>query len=211
MGFFDALFGGGSGVSTAGMQQSYERRLADINSFAGQLDAARAQYLTSVGNMYTQAFSQYMPQAEANFAGRGLQVNGGAYASALGRETAGYQAQLTPLAYQQQLQDLNNVQNLKGQAWNQMFQGMNQANMFNANMRAENSRAIGGFLGNLGATAVGTAMAGPYGGMSFGQRFAGNLGFNNYGNTRSPFGSGMSSAAGSGSIGSYNRMNLFQR
>ena len=90
MGFF-----GGSksrtGFSKGDIEGEYARRRKEIDDFIVALSRARARYGEAVQNFYTGAFNRFMPKAEAQFAGRGLQVSGGAYGSALGKESAAYQ------------------------------------------------------------------------------------------------------------------------
>ncbi len=123
----------------------FAARKAQIGTFEQNLAAARGRYLTSLGNMYNQAYSRFSGNAEAGFAARGLQVNGGAFASALANKTADYQAQLEPLAFQAEREDLGNVQNMYAGLFNsQTAAKMGQSNL-GFQTGVENDRAMGGF------------------------------------------------------------------
>ena len=128
----------------------FNQRRAAIGQFEQNLAGARARYLTSLGNMYNQAYSRFSGNAEAGFAARGLQVNGGAFASALANKTADYQAQLEPAAFEAEREDLGNVQNLYAGLFSaQTAAKAGQANtMYNTGV--QNDRSLGRFVGQLG-------------------------------------------------------------
>ena len=184
MSFLSDIFGGGSnGVDMTPMYNLYNQRMGQINDFSNQLAQARSKYITSVNNMYNTAYNQYLPDAQAAFAGKGLAVNGGAFAAELARRAAGYQAQLTPLAFQQETADLNSVNASRNSAWGALAGAQGNASMWNAQNEASNQAALGGLAGKLAFAGLGAAVGGPVG-ASFGQNFASNLGMggaSNYG------------------------------
>lgn len=126
----------------------FNQRAADIGSFETQLATARTRYLTSLGQMYDQAYSRFSGNAEAGFATRGLAVNGGAFASALAKKAADYQAELTPLAYKSEREDLGTVQNLRSNLFGQRVAAKTGANSLGYKTNVEDSRALGGYAMN---------------------------------------------------------------
>lgn len=113
-------FGGGNqqptGYSKSDLEQIAGQRLNQINSFADQLSSARQNYYnTTLPNFQKFAMSRFMPQIESNLAGRGLQVSGGAFAGALGRQATQFQADQSLGQYQDTQQQLRDVLNAQGQ------------------------------------------------------------------------------------------------
>lgn len=124
-------------------------RRAEIGLFEQNLAAARARYLTSLGNMYNQAYTRFTQNAEPGFAARGLQINGGAFASALASKTADYQAQLEPAAYQAEQQDLMAAETMRQNLFGSVFGAGSQMSLQGWNADREDMRSIGGFAGQL--------------------------------------------------------------
>lgn len=145
----------------------FNDRRNQIEDFEKNLAGSRARYLTSLGNMYNQAYARFSGNAEAGFANRGLSVNGGAFASALARQTADYQAQMEPQAFQMEREDLGKVQDLYGGLFSTKVGAKSGAHNMNAlNARAE-QQSLGNFIGQLG-------MMGARAGMSNGSWGGGN-------------------------------------
>lgn len=134
-----------SGGIDYGMLQG---RRAEIDKFETNLNAARGRYLQSLGNMYNTAYARFAGNAEAGFANRGLAVNGGAFASTLARETASNQANLEPLAYSAEREDLGAVDAARGNVFSTAFGASNQFNMNERNISSANMRSLGGFAYN---------------------------------------------------------------
>lgn len=119
------------------------RRMGEINDFANTLATVRQRYMTQLNNFQNYAFQRFMPQAEAQFAGRGLQVSGGAYASELARKSADYQNEGLLTAAQMEREDLGNVESMR--------QATRNAQMGMAGQVAMNpwSDTQGNFMGQL--------------------------------------------------------------
>lgn len=149
-------FKGGSGSAPDYGQagQLYTLRRQEIGDFAQQLAGARASYLTSLNNMYNQAYSRFSGNAEAGFAARGLQVNGGAFASALANKAADYQAQLAPMAFQAEREDLNSVNNAYAQAAGMNASMVSGGPMAQFDANRQNAGGFGQLLGQYGMMAA---------------------------------------------------------
>ena len=154
----------------------YTRRRQEIGDFSAQLAAARQKYMSSLTNMYQNAFSNFVPIAETKFANRGLSPIGGAYQSALARETANYQAQLAPKEAEWERADAQAVdQAYAGAAGmqtgaNQMFpmaqytaQNQNDRNIGNFAMSGINQWARGGGGGQPESYSYDTPFSSNYG------------------------------------------------
>lgn len=155
-----SAFGPKPRVNYGYLDDIYSKRMGQIGDFQAQLNAARQRYLTSLGNMYNQSFNRFSQNAEAGFANRGLAVNGGAFASALAKKTADYQAQLEPMAYNAEREDLTRVDDAYGQAANMYAGGRQGGAGMEFQAGREDSQALGRFVGNL--TSYG--MSGGFGG-----------------------------------------------
>lgn len=148
-GILASLMGGGSSGPTYD-RAMLAKRESDINDFAALLDQARSEYLNSVQNFQTNTFNQYMPLAEAQFAGRGLNVTGGAYQTALARESANRMAELTPLAYSAKREDLNKVQSLRSALFGASFDASNDEMAYNTKRKDTQNDQMWNGLGQLG-------------------------------------------------------------
>lgn len=105
-----------TGYSKSDLDQLAGQRLNQISSFSDKLAAAREQYYnTTLPNFQKFAMSRFMPQVESNLAGRGLQVSGGAFAGALGRQASQFQADQSLGQYQDTQQGLRDVLGAQGQ------------------------------------------------------------------------------------------------
>lgn len=127
----------------------YARRMSQISDFQSQLNGARSRYLASLGNMYSQSYGRFSQNAEAGFANRGLSVSGGAFASALAKKTADYQAELEPMAYNAEREDLTRVDNAYGNAASLYGQGMQGRAGAEFDAGRGDSQALGRFVGSL--------------------------------------------------------------
>ncbi len=147
-----AVYGGlqkKKGIDYSYLDNLYAQRKARIGDFQSQLNAARRRYLTSVGSMYDQSYGRFSQNAEAGFAGRGLAVNGGSFASALAKKTADYQAQLEPMAYNAEREDLASVNNAYDAADNMYAAGRSGGPMTEYTANREDSSSFGRALGNF--------------------------------------------------------------
>lgn len=137
----------------------YNQRLNQIASYSSQLEGATSMYATAVGNMYNTAFNQYMPQAAAAFAGRGLGVDSGAFGAELGRTAATLSSQDMVDVANKRIANIDSVQKQYGNAWDAMFGAANSSNKAgfenaNANMAGVAQLAMG--AARLGIMAKGT-------------------------------------------------------
>lgn len=104
------------GYSKGDLDYIASQRSAQIGQFANQLAQARnTYYQTTLPQFQKYAMSRFQPQIEANLAGRGLQLSGGAYGSALARQSADFQAQQSLGNYQDTTNQLGEVNNAYGQ------------------------------------------------------------------------------------------------
>ena len=94
LGLASGFLGGDSGPSFD--EGLWKDRQGQIESFRDRLAGLRTQYRTSLANLSNNTYNRFMPLAQAQFAGKGLQVSGGAYGAALARKAA-------------ELQDMENV------------------------------------------------------------------------------------------------------
>lgn len=113
--------------SSGAIQAMYKTRMNDIDSFSNQLAMARQKYLTQLPQYQNYAMGRFMPQIEANMAGRGLQVSGGAFGSALARQAGDFTQQQLLAAPETERQDLTTVENLRNGAFGSAFSPTSQA------------------------------------------------------------------------------------
>ncbi len=106
----------------------YNQRLSQISNYSNQLDAATNTYANAIGNMYNTAYNQYLPNAAAQFAGRGLNVDSGAFGAELGRVAAMNTASMTTDIAKQRISNINSVDSQYGNAWADMFGAANKSN-----------------------------------------------------------------------------------
>jgi len=74
-------------------RQQVANRQAEISRFREELAQRRAEFGNRFSALQDLAFKRFVPQTEAQFAGRGLQVTGGAFQSELAKRVADLQAQ----------------------------------------------------------------------------------------------------------------------
>ena len=141
------------------------RRAREIDSFSMSLAAARQKYLTSLGTMYNDAYSRFVPDAEAAFAARGFSPVGGAFQSALGKEAARYQSELTPAMFEAEREDLTNVENLRGSLFGAEF----GADMGERQARYTSGREDSRALGQLGGQSLLALLQAKFGGAGGGK------------------------------------------
>lgn len=116
-----------AGFNPSRLNDIFSDRDRQIGNFANQLAQARQQYYqTTLPQFQKFAMSRFMPQIESNLAGRGLQVSGGAFGSALARQAADFQAQQSLGQYQDTRTDLNNVNSAYGQNFNGLLGATSQ-------------------------------------------------------------------------------------
>ncbi len=127
----------------------YNERKSQIGAFGVQLANTRASYLSSLNNMYNSAFARFSGNAEAGFANRGLAVNGGAFASALARQTSMYQSQLEPQVYEAERGDIKYLNDSYGQAANMYVGGRSGGAVAAYNGNREDMQNMGSFAGKL--------------------------------------------------------------
>lgn len=143
------------GYSKGDLDYIASQRSQQIGNFANQLAQARQQYYeTTLPNFQKYAMSRFMPQIESNLAGRGLQLSGGAFGSALARQSADFQAQQSLGQYQDTRGDLNNVNNSYGQLAGAQLGG-SYANMQNPAPN-NNFANLTSQLGQIGAGMYGS-------------------------------------------------------
>ncbi len=150
-GVFGALGSNKKGYSLPWDQ--YNARLGQISNYQNQLSGATSQYATAIGNMYNTAYNQYLPNAAAAFANRGLNVDSGAFGAELARQSASYIAQGNTDVAKMNINNINSVNNQYGNAWEAMFGAANESskagfNNANANMAGLAQAAVG--VGKLG-------------------------------------------------------------
>lgn len=166
-------FRNGGGGNDLFSRELIMNRRSEIASFEKTLAAARASYLTSLGNFYNNSFNRFAPQAEAMYAGRGLQVTGGAFQSALAKQAADYNASLSTTAYEDEREDAKTVEGLRQNLFGSTFDADARERGMKYQNKNENMKAIGGFAGQLGMMGVGYALGGPAGGMAASQLYGG--------------------------------------
>ncbi len=170
-----SLFGGG-GSGPSYDESWFAQRTAQINKYALDLNSARASYLSSLGNMYNDAYTRFNNNLQPGFANRGLGVDSGAFAQALAYKSSEYSAQLAPEAYKAQREDLNNIDKARGNMWSTEIGARTGSRDLAYKEDQENSRALGGFAMNAGlALATGGASVPVQAGM------AGMNNYNSYG------------------------------
>ncbi len=157
------FMGGKSGPNMSGVKTQYEQRSAQIGQFAASLGAARAKYLTSLNNMYNSAYSRFSGNAEAGFASRGLAVNGGAFASALAKKSAEFQAELEPLAFTAEREDLYKVDQAYGVNSSAYMGALNGSAAMGYQGDREDMRSMGSFAGQLALRSMGPSSGREYG------------------------------------------------
>lgn len=146
----------------------FSNRESEINDYSNSLDMARSSYLASLGNMYNDAYSRFSQNAAPQFAAAGNQINSGAFAQSLAYKSAEYSANLAPVAYNAQREDLNNVNKARGDAFTAMLKARTGGADLGFDADQKNSAAMGGLFTNS-LLAYGRSKAGNNGGYPSGQ------------------------------------------
>ena len=146
-----SAFGPKQGPDYGSLDAIYSRRRQEIGDFAAQLTGARQKYLTSLGSMYDKAYTRFSGNAEAGFASRGLSVQGGAFASALAKESARYESELAPLAFQAEREDLYKIDDAYASAAGMNASGRSGGPGMSFLAQREDSQSLGRFTGDLAA------------------------------------------------------------
>lgn len=133
----------------------FNERINQISEFDSKLASARTKYLTSLNNMYNDAYTRFTANAEPGFASRGLSVSGGAFATALANKAAEFQAQLTPLAFQAEREDLGAVDSARAGLFSQKAGAKFGAAGREYDNYMANQRAVGQFAGTLATQWIG--------------------------------------------------------
>lgn len=111
------------GYSKGDLEYLAAQRAREIDSFSRQLAQARARYAARIPQLQKEAFNRFTPELEANLAGRGLQVSGGAFASAAARRGTELQADLETQLYGQEREDIGAVESMRSALANAQFGG----------------------------------------------------------------------------------------
>lgn len=157
MGFFQDLFGGAGGGGFYN-PAIFNQRAQQIQDFQNNLTQARQRYLNNYQNFQSNQFlTQLMPDMAAQFAGRGLQMNGGAYSAELARQAAGMQGQALNTAYSAENQDLNSVNNAQADLFGQQLGVYNASAQTVANNTMQRRLAMQNAIGGLAGQAAGSA------------------------------------------------------
>lgn len=134
----------GDGFNQEALDMEQSKRLSSISVFSDALTAARANYDKATQNMQSLAFNRFMPNIEAQYAGRGLNVTGGAFQSSLGKEIANLQASANVNSWQGQMSDLSTAESMRQAAYSQwMSQSAGVGQQQNAMAYGQN-QALGG-------------------------------------------------------------------
>lgn len=130
------------------------RRQAEINGFAAQMTAARGNYKNTLSKMYETSYANFMPMAEAKFAGRGMQVSGGAYAAALAKESANNEANMAVQLSQAEREDAQTIASMQTGLYNSAFAASNQDLLMKNNAARQSEANLWGGVGSaLGGAA----------------------------------------------------------
>lgn len=155
MGFLSNLFGGG-GNGGFYNPAIFNQRSQQIQDFQNNLATARNRYLNNYQNFTKNQFlTQLMPDMAAQFAGRGLQMNGGAYSAELARQAAAAQGHAIDVGYQAENQDLNTVNNAQADLFNQQVGAYNASAATEAQNSMQRRLALQNAIGGLAGQASG--------------------------------------------------------
>lgn len=157
-GMVGGMFDKDSGPDYTNVTNQFNARNAQIAGFAKQLAGARAKYLSSLNNMYNSAYARFSGNAEAGFASRGMSVSGGAFASTLAKQTAQYQSELEPLAFQAEREDLSRVDSAYGANSGSYMGAISGGPGMQYQAENQNMRDIGGFAGQLAMMKYGSTL-----------------------------------------------------
>lgn len=143
------FMGGKKGPDYSKVTDLYNKRQAQIGAFAANLARARAKYMTSLNNMYNDAYSRFSGNAEAGFASRGMSVSGGAFASTLAKEAGRMSFEGANLAAGMEREDLYGVDKAYGANSGSYMSAISGGPGQQFSADREDMRSIGGFAGKL--------------------------------------------------------------
>ena len=157
------FLGGKKGPDYSNITRLYNERATQIGAFAQSLASARAKYLTSLNNMYNNAYARFSGTAEAGFANRGMSVSGGAFASALARKAAEYQDAGDVAAVGMEREDLGRIDQAYGANTGAYMGAISGGPGATFAADREDMRALGGFAGKLAMMKYGNKLSGDSG------------------------------------------------
>lgn len=134
----------------------YNSRLSQISDYSNQLNSATGQYASALNNMYNTAYNQYLPNAAAAFAGRGFNVDSGAFGAELGRTAAGLTSQGLADVAKMNIGNIDKVQSQYGNAWGDMFGASERSSKAGFDNSNANMAGLGRGLFDLGGSALRT-------------------------------------------------------
>lgn len=103
------------GLPEGSILGQYDLRAGEIGEFEKKLAAARLTYQSAINNLATNTWSRFVPDTEAMFASRGFTPIGGAYQSALAKESAKLKAGMDVDLATRERQDISDVDQAKAQ------------------------------------------------------------------------------------------------
>jgi hypothetical protein len=137
-----------------------KRRALEIDAFRNDLRTNRESFAGKLRLLQNRVFNRFASQTESQFAGRGLSISGGSFASALGKRGTDIQFQEDVNQFDRERQDLTAVQGLR----ENLFRA-SQAGLFNqvahaSDVDAFNTNIDNAFARSIGNSFVGGARAG---------------------------------------------------
>ena len=144
-----SMFGPKQGPDYSNVTERFNARNTQISEFAKKLAASRAKYMTSLNNMYNDAYSRFAGNAEAGFASRGMSVSGGAFASTLARETGRMSFEGANLEAGMEREDLRSEDAAYGGNSGAYMSAISGGPGMSFNADREDMRSIGSFAGKL--------------------------------------------------------------
>lgn len=118
-GMFDSE--AGSTYSKSDFNALFDQRQNQISRFEEALAGARARYVGNLYNLQNLTFSRFAGQAQAQFANQGLNINGGAFQSALARRATDLTAEGLLGESEMERADLGTVQAARGGLYDKAF------------------------------------------------------------------------------------------
>lgn len=151
------------------VDSQYAARQSQIASFAQNLASSRARYMTSLNNLYNDAYTRFSGNAEAGFASRGLSVSGGAFASTLAKEAGRMSFEGANIGAGMEREDIRSIDGAYGANSNaymgslgQLASGGLNASVAAASEDRQDIRSMGSFAGSLAMRYMGNRQD-PYG------------------------------------------------
>jgi len=136
------------------------QRQVQIDKFREQLSVSRARLSNRISALQDLTFKRFGGQAEAQFGGRGLQVTGGAFQSALAREAAGLQAEQEVEISRTEREDIGAEQGLRASLFGQRLSGLTGRVATEAGREDEARKGAFSFQKTLGKLVGGIATRG---------------------------------------------------